>query len=469
MRWIPIVLLVACTGGSNGKVPSDGATSKPGTTTPTTPSTGPYVVAMLHGGGSEDDAIYTRFVEAAGNGHIVTLGAREASDPNLLWFDDYWVGLGATSAETVNTETAQDVSPALAAAFDSADGIYIRGGDQSDYVEFWADTPLEQALRDAVARGAIIGGSSAGCAILGGRIYDARRAGIYSIEALEESDHEFLTFSDPLMPDLLPSVITDTHFTERGRLGRLASFVATWREDGAGAETLGIGVDPETALFVWSDGTAEVMGDGSVTLLESGSATFDLPSGAPPDVRGLRMWQLTEGYVADLSVPTEPVIERPSHVSPTKGANAVGTWPDLTLQRPIDGQLGSWTIPELDSDDLAFYYGELTLEAADDTVPGALIVPDMFDNLDYVENHHGGALWFLAQHPDHVVVGFETYSPVTLSSDGLTTTEHAVVIDGRTATHAGVDTGSLWSTGAVEGATLNLVGAGETWSTAGSR
>ena len=119
MRWL-LVLLVGC-GGKDGDPsdtsappagdPSTTSTTSPSTSSPTTPDTTPPTTApkrirmMLHGGGTEDEVLYTRFVEAAGYGHIVTLGAREDDDPYLYWFDSWWPTLGAASAETVNALT----------------------------------------------------------------------------------------------------------------------------------------------------------------------------------------------------------------------------------------------------------------------------------------------------------------------------------------------------------------------------
>ena len=184
------VASMACT--SNPVLPADAAvpdarpTADAGAPDDASPMPGP-VRLMLHGGGAEDDAIFAKFVEAAGYGHIVTLGAVEdpGSYPDLLFWDGYFTGLGAASAETINTESRGDASlPAVATALAAADGVFIRGGDQSRYLDHWQGTVLQTELIAAYDRGAIVGGSSAGAMILGRPLYDARVAGVAAWEAL---------------------------------------------------------------------------------------------------------------------------------------------------------------------------------------------------------------------------------------------------------------------------------------------
>ena len=55
-----------------------------------------------------------------------------------------------------------------------ASAIFIAGGDQARYINFWAGTPVETSLRGAVKRGVPIGGTSAGLAVLGQYIYSAQ-------------------------------------------------------------------------------------------------------------------------------------------------------------------------------------------------------------------------------------------------------------------------------------------------------
>jgi cyanophycinase len=433
----------------------------------------PRVRLMLHGGGAEEDDIYGLFVEAAGAGHLVTLGAVEEPEsyPDLLFWDGYFVGLGAASAQTLNTGSAadagtQEVVDALAAA----DGIYIRGGDQSRYLEHWTGTALHDGLREAWERGAVVGGSSAGCALLGERVYDASVGSVAAWEALLDPQDPYITFTDGFL-DALPGVITDTHFTERGRVGRLAVFVERWRADGE-AGPLGVGVDPMTALFVWSDGTAEVVGNGSVTLLEPATEAATLTAGRPPDIRGQRLWQLPAGYRVDLgALPGgDPVLERPAYAVPWTGWEPLpGDFGALSLSGSVHNHryYGEWTIDGLEAHADAWRDGDLFLAGGSGDLPGVLLVTALYEDSDYYENHLGGMAWALAQHPETVVVGLDVYlsaaaeppATLTTASDG-----YLLVLDGRSMTHAGVPGDGGWLTAALEGALLSVVGPDSSWS-----
>lgn len=457
--------------GCGGDDPADDDSSDIGDDDDTTAD--PHIRLMLHGGGAEDDELYRRFVDATGNGHVVTLGAVEdpGSYPDLLFWDGYFVGLGAMSAQTLNTQSTadaqtQDVIDTLAAA----DGVYIRGGDQARYLEHWTGTPLHDGLREAWDRGAVIGGSSAGCALLGERVYDASVGSVAAWEALLDPQDSYITFTDGFL-EALPGVITDTHFTERGRLGRLSVFVERWKADGETAP-LGIGVDPMTALFVSSDGTAEVAGNGSVTLVVPSEEDVTLTAGLPPDIPGQRIWQLPAGYRIDLgALPDgDPVLERPGYVVVWTG------WEPLAgdfVAQTLDGDLaahrglGDWQIVGLESHMDAWRDDELTLSAGSGDLPGLLLVTALYEDSDYYENHLGGMTWALAQHPDTVVVGLDVYltaesgPPATLTP---ASDSYLLVLDGRSMTHAGIPGDGGWQAAALEGARLSVVGPGTSWS-----
>ena len=428
---------------------------------------------MLHGGGAEDDAVFAPFVEAAGYGHMVTLGAIEDPETydDLLFWDGYFMELGAASAETVNTESGDDAEdPAAVAAVEAADGVFIRGGDQARYLEHWRGTALHDALIDAWARGAVIGGSSAGCALLGERIYDAAVGSVAAWEALLDPHDPAITFSDDFLPQMLPGAITDTHFTERGRVGRLAVFVERWKADGAWAP-LGVGVDPMTALFVRGDGTGEVRGRGSVTLLSSALSSATLVAGLPPDIRGLRLWQLPEGYEVDLPAAAsgvDPVLTRPKWATPYKGGPTGGELTDQALNGDVATlrSIGEWQVHGLDQDPDAWRDGGLVLAPGESILPGVLLMTALYEDSDYFENHLGGMMWALAQRPGTVGVGLDIELTAVTSPPFLLTPgydSYLLVVDTRSVWYAGAPPGGGWLTAALERVTLDVVGPLETW------
>jgi beta-aspartyl-peptidase (threonine type) len=214
---------------------------------------------LLMGGGDRNHDSLRWFFERAGGGHIVVLRASLANEVAEEFFNE--VG-GIASVETYvlsNRESSTD--PALLRSLARADGIFIAGGDQSRYVRYWRGTPVAAALQKHVMDGKPLGGTSAGLAMLGEYLYGAMDGG---------SQVSPLALADPLgagntietgflqLP-LLHGVLTDTHFRERNRLGRLVAFVAK-AEAMAGPDRriIGLGVDEDAALALEGDGTARV-------------------------------------------------------------------------------------------------------------------------------------------------------------------------------------------------------------------
>lgn len=248
----------------------DPATPRPGTTEP---------ALMLMGGGAGIDAAFAWFAAKAGHGHIVILRASGADE---LQNDLYQRIGGVASVQTlVFHDRAAASDPAVLEIVRHADGIFIAGGDQANYVRFWKGTPLNELLDRHVREGRPIGGTSAGLAILGAFAYGALDGGsITSKEALADPLGRGVTLVEGFlhMP-WLGHVITDTHFTARGRLGRLIAFIARLRhEEHAGV--VGLGVDEATVLAVDGDG------DGRLFTRDGGHAWLVQPSGEPSLVAG---------------------------------------------------------------------------------------------------------------------------------------------------------------------------------------
>lgn len=116
---------------------------------------------------------------------------------------------------------------------------------------------LDQHVKD----GKPLGGTSAGLAILGQVGYGALDGtSLTSPRALADPLAASVTLDGGFLHlPFLDSVITDTHFAERNRFGRLIVFLARARHDGLIAEPLGIGVDEDTMLCIEPDGRAQVM------------------------------------------------------------------------------------------------------------------------------------------------------------------------------------------------------------------
>ena len=220
---------------------------------------------MLEGGGSDRWPAWEWFLKQAGYGDIVIVCA---SCDNV--YNQYVLNFHAVdSVQTLKLTKRRAASdPFVLDSVVGADGIFFAGGDQSDYVNVWKDTPLEDAINGAIARGAAVGGISAGLAILGQFVFAAEKDTIQSGQALRDCFAKKVTLERHLL-DVpgLTSVITDTHFTQRDRMGRLLTFMARTIRDGWSHRTTGIGVDEGTAALVDADGTIAVVGQGNVSFL----------------------------------------------------------------------------------------------------------------------------------------------------------------------------------------------------------
>ncbi|MBO9499167.1 MAG: isoaspartyl peptidase/L-asparaginase [Novosphingobium sp.] len=234
---------------------------------------------MLMGGGGWSYDAWRWFLARAGNGHIVVLRASGGADAGEEIYKE--IG-GAASVETLVFDDRKASSDAhVLAILAHADGIFIAGGDQSNYVRYWKDSPVARALDAHVAKGRPIGGTSAGLAILGGAAYGAMDGGsVDSIAALEDPMGPAVTIvRDFLHMPMMAHVVTDTHFTARDRLGRLIAFVAQVRAQGD-MKAIGIGVDEASSLCVDADGKAKLY------TMNGGHAWLVEPQGAPGATAG---------------------------------------------------------------------------------------------------------------------------------------------------------------------------------------
>jgi cyanophycinase len=261
------------------------------------------LVALMGGGGSVDSA-FEALAKHSGAGHIVILRAQsdatfdpEGNDYGEL-FSKRW-GPVASAETLIFHDRDASFDPRVAAVLAHADGIFIAGGDQSNYIRYWRDSPVQRALNAHVRAGRPIGGSSAGLAVLGAFVYGAMDGG--SLES-------HVALKDPLGPAVtlerdflhvpgLEHVITDTHFSRRARLGRLIVFVARLEHESPHQPVIGLGVDERTALMLDGEGTAHLAAgsEGSAWLVIPKHAPGVIGRNSPLTFRDLRIVRLDSG------------------------------------------------------------------------------------------------------------------------------------------------------------------------------
>ncbi|MCA9781818.1 MAG: hypothetical protein KC800_34105, partial [Candidatus Eremiobacteraeota bacterium] len=120
--------------------------------------------------------------------------------------------------------------------------------------------------------GVPLGGTSAGLAVLGQYLFSAEHDTIVSKEALEDPYHPAITLEKNFIKaEPLSNLITDSHFSQRDRLGRLLTFVARVQQDENLTTLGGVGVDEATAALVDSEGSTRVVGEGSAHFVKARS------------------------------------------------------------------------------------------------------------------------------------------------------------------------------------------------------
>jgi cyanophycinase len=179
---------------------------------------------------------------------------------------------------------------------DHAETIFFAGGDQSNYVRFWQDTPVEDALNRHIADGKPLGGSSAGLAILGQFSFSSMIDTIHSPEALQSPYGNKVTLTrDFLRIPLLAGVITDTHFAKRDRMGRLVVFMSRILQDSWAKNVRAIAVEENAAVLVEPDGTAKVVGNGPAYFMELQQSPELCRDQAPLRASGVRVHKTPAG------------------------------------------------------------------------------------------------------------------------------------------------------------------------------
>jgi cyanophycinase len=147
----------------------------------------------------------------------------------------------------------------------NAEALWIAGGDQTTYYNLWKGTKVESAVNYLInTKHVSVGGTSAGMAVLG-QIDYVPTTSVTSAEALANPFHTNMNYRTTDFLNQVPltaGIITDTHFSERDRLGRTLAFLARNIVDGytSVSTTKGIACDEGAAVCVDENGLAKIFG-----------------------------------------------------------------------------------------------------------------------------------------------------------------------------------------------------------------
>jgi cyanophycinase-like exopeptidase len=203
---------------------------------------------VMQGGGDDVDENYIRMGAGAGGGDFVVIRASGTDDYNDYIFDL----CQCDSVETIVFEGRQAASdPFVIETLRNAEALFIAGGDQSKYVRYWQNTPVQDAVNYLAAKPAPIGGTSAGMAVLGEFVYSAMTESVTTESGLGDPFNVDLTLArDFLDLPWMENIITDQHLQERHRIGRTIAFLARLVEDGWTEQARAIAADRETAVHI---------------------------------------------------------------------------------------------------------------------------------------------------------------------------------------------------------------------------
>ena len=230
---------------------------------------------VLAGGSTDDSDAMRWFLRRASGGDVLIIRASGRDGYNNYLYTE--LGVPVNSVETILITTRALASlPDIVRKVRNAEAIFFAGGDQANYVNFYQHTPLAQAFNDRIREGVVLGGTSAGCAILGQLYFSALEGSVTSDEAMANPYDKRVSLgnSDFLKHPLLANILTDQHYTARNRQGRHLVFLARARADWK-INPRGIGVDEKTAVCVTPDGATLVFG--------KGNAYFVAPAGRKPE------------------------------------------------------------------------------------------------------------------------------------------------------------------------------------------
>jgi len=259
---------------------------------------------LIIGGGSENITSTTSWNYEAFNWAVTQSSNKKVailhySTTTSSDFENYFIdycGASEVKSFVVNSSGANNAN--LINEILGYDVFYLRGGDQWYYYSYWKGTLMEDAIHNKFNNGGVICGTSAGLAILSGVMFTAQYSSAYSHLCIKNTNHVSITLDDNFI-EVLPGFIFDSHFTNRGRMGRLVSFMAHWKKN-EGENIVGIGVDEITALSIDENKNATAYGAGIIGIyrLREGS---DYYSGIILSVDSLDVIQLGHGKSINLN------------------------------------------------------------------------------------------------------------------------------------------------------------------------
>lgn len=256
-----------------------------------------HQATCLAGGGSDTawGAGWKYLIENSGGGDIVIVRAdgRVGGYENWIYKDESKLNFRpVNSVTTVVLENARDANdPRTVKVINEAELIFFAGGDQNLYITWFKNSKLEKAFENAVLLKNIpVGGTSAGMALLAGLSYRARfssptNGGNLTSEDVLNNPTATINVleSNSISASHLKNVITETHFAERDRFGRIVGLMAKaiYNKDAHYNQIKSISSDAGTAFCYNAQGVGRVYGSDAVYFMRGQTPPEILMPGKP--------------------------------------------------------------------------------------------------------------------------------------------------------------------------------------------
>ncbi len=247
-------------------------------------------------GGAEDKVrdrvILSRFVALAGGPDATIAVISTASSLGRVAgerYRDVFVELGAKKVRPLHAVTRPQANDEAAVRIvEDATGIFMTGGNQLRLASTLGGTRLADAILERFRLGAVVAGTSAGASAMSSHMIAFGASGATPKQRMAQIAAGL---------GVLPGVIIDQHFQQRNRLGRLLSLIAQ------NPSLLGLGVDEDTAGIVGPDHVLEVIGRGSITIIDGAASETDaweVGGHRPLMISNVVLHSLPAGYRFDL-------------------------------------------------------------------------------------------------------------------------------------------------------------------------
>ena len=256
---------------------------------------------VLMGGGTDVDAAFQWMCQRSGNGDFLVIRAT-GTDAYNPYIQQLCPNENSVATLIIPNRTAAS-DPFVISTIQNAEALWIAGGDQSNYINFWKGTPVQTALQGLIARSVPIGGTSAGMNVLSQFIYSALASqGVTSSQALADPFTRYITLDrDFVSMATVAGLIGDPHFVTRDRMGRDLAFLCRIFLNGWSATPRGISIDEQTALLIDGNGNGTVVGVSTVYFMQAPGAPQVCQAKTPLTYQNISVHRIAAGGTFNLS------------------------------------------------------------------------------------------------------------------------------------------------------------------------